>query len=175
MAAPPCPWPVARDHEARRLHRDGEADALRTSGDGGVDADDLPVEVEHGPARVAGIDGGIGLKELDAIADGDRTLEGRDAGRDGRGKAERTADRHDPLADPDRPAFAKASVGRPLASIETRAKIRFRILADHASLEAAPVGQGHGDGRDALGDVIVGHNQALGIDHEAGSHSFCSK
>src|SRR5690606_32342996 len=46
---------------------DGEADALETAGaagDGRVDADDLPADVDQRPAGVAGVDGGVDLDEV---------------------------------------------------------------------------------------------------------------
>ena len=43
---------------------DREADALRPSGDGGVDADHVAVASTSGAAGVAGIDRGVGLDEV---------------------------------------------------------------------------------------------------------------
>ena len=43
---------------------DGEAHALRASHDGGVDADDLAVEVDKRAAAVALVDGGVGLDQV---------------------------------------------------------------------------------------------------------------
>src|SRR5690606_9757639 len=54
-------------HLARHVGRNGEADADVAAGrseDGGVDADQLPAEVDQRAARVAGVDGGIGLDEV---------------------------------------------------------------------------------------------------------------
>ena len=47
------------------VDRRGEADALRAAAaDGGVDADDLAVDVEQRAAGVAEVDGGVGLDEV---------------------------------------------------------------------------------------------------------------
>src|ERR1700687_2573573 len=62
-AEPAAHHPALRDelgHDlARHVDRNGEPDALTRRHDGGIDADDAPVEVEQRPARVAGVDGGI--------------------------------------------------------------------------------------------------------------------
>src|SRR6185369_17360924 len=52
------------DHGLGELGRNGKADPDRRSGrrdQGGVDADDVTVEVEHRAAAVAHVDGGVGL------------------------------------------------------------------------------------------------------------------
>src|SRR5262249_33161056 len=52
------------DHRQRRLGRHREADADRSArrrDDRGVDADDFAVEIEQRAARVAAVDGGVGL------------------------------------------------------------------------------------------------------------------
>jgi hypothetical protein len=53
-------------HEPGHVGGDGKADADRAAGlriDGGIDADELAVEIDQGAARIAGIDGSIGLDE----------------------------------------------------------------------------------------------------------------
>src|SRR5690606_19064715 len=50
-----------------KIDRDGEANTYTTSrrtDDSAVDADEPPVEIDECPARVAGIDRGIGLNEI---------------------------------------------------------------------------------------------------------------
>ena len=54
-------------HLQRKLHRDGESDALRTAGlgnDGGVDADQVASCIHQRAARVATVDRSIGLDEV---------------------------------------------------------------------------------------------------------------
>src|SRR6201987_1969893 len=53
-------------YAARHVHRDGEADADISAAareDGGVDADQLAVQVDERKAVVALVDGGVGLEE----------------------------------------------------------------------------------------------------------------
>ena len=68
--------------------------------DGGVDADDLPVQVEERAAAVAGVDRRVGLDEVVVGAGADRArLGAHDAHRDGVAEAERIADGDDVFAD----------------------------------------------------------------------------
>ena len=81
----------------RRGH--GETDAQRTRGrragpsdDGRVDANDLTVLIEQGPAGISDVDGGIGLEEV-VIGAVERPVPGRDdAGGNGKAETVRIAD-----------------------------------------------------------------------------------
>ena len=68
------------------VDRDGEADALRVAGDGGVDADDVARGVDQRAARVAGVDRRVGLDQV-----AQRRAAGRSSDRSprGRGRAPR--------------------------------------------------------------------------------------
>src|SRR5439155_15154953 len=85
--------------------------AARGGGDGGVDADDLAVEVDEGSAAGAGVDGGVGLEEvLDADGVPERDLaaiaSADDAVRYRLIEPERTAGREQPAAHARRIAVA---------------------------------------------------------------------
>src|SRR3546814_4395779 len=87
------------------LGRDSEADAdiaARRRDKRGVDADDVAVDVEHRAARIALVDGGVGLDiAIVGTAAGNAGVQGGDdACRDGAAKAEGIADRADPVAHP---------------------------------------------------------------------------
>ena len=88
-----------RDDVADAVDRDGEADAGVAAAGGGdlrVDADHAAGGVEQRAARVAGVDGGVGLHgagDREAVGRLDLAVErGDDAGRDGAREAERAAD-----------------------------------------------------------------------------------
>ena len=99
---------------ARQVDGDGEPDVHGDArvDDRRVDADDLAPEVEQRPARVALVDGGVGLDEVlvagievaQLVADG-AVLGADDAHRDGLPEAERVADGEDVVA---RPAPARS-------------------------------------------------------------------
>ena len=107
----------------------GEADALGAGGlgvDGGVHADDLAGHIDQRPAGVAGIDGGVGLDERwnwteaavgAGLVDG-AVLGGDDAGGDGLGEAEGTADGEDPVADLRAVGVAELDGGQGLGRVD---------------------------------------------------------
>ena len=90
---------------------DGEADALVAAAvgrDGGVDADDLAVEIHQRAAAIAGIDGGVGLDEVLARGDAQAaSLRADDARRDGAFQSERIAEGQHPVAHLDVVAVAE--------------------------------------------------------------------
>ena len=102
----------------RRVARDRKADALRAHDHGGVDADHLAARGHERPARIAGIERGIGLDHVLDQAAGfraQRTPErGNHAGGDRRFKAERIADRDHKLAALERLGIAELR-GRQIA------------------------------------------------------------
>ena len=92
---------------------------LAPAADGGVDADDLAAQVEQRPARVAGVDGGVGLEEVEVPARVEpgtssrvRPLALRMPGAHGVREAERVADGDDPVAHLDRVRVAERRAGR---------------------------------------------------------------
>ena len=79
------------------LDRHREIGVLRAADAGGVDADDAAVlQADERPARVALVDGGVGLQELGAVAGGDA---GNDAARAGELQPPRMAESADRMAD----------------------------------------------------------------------------
>ena len=87
----------------RHVDRDREADAdvAARAKNRRVDSDELALEVDERPARIAEIDGGIGLNEIlvGFDAEAGATDGAHDTGGDGLAEPERVADGDDVVAD----------------------------------------------------------------------------
>ena len=94
-------WSITA-HRGLRRHREADADrAARRRDDRGVDADHLAVQVEQRAARIAAVDGGVGLDVVVVGAGIDVAVARRDdAGGHRAAEAERIADRDHPFAEP---------------------------------------------------------------------------
>src|SRR5712691_3820271 len=154
-------------------HVDGnrEADALPGRDDRGIDADDTPVEIEQRPARVARIDGRVGLDKglVGRHADSRAPRRRDDADGDGPIEAERIADGDGPLADAKLvgvPEHGRRQRARARVDLDDR-EIRLRIAAHEGCGEFAVVGQPHLDVDRAFHDVGVGQDIAAGIHDDA--------
>src|SRR5690606_24306841 len=88
------------DHVDGNSEADADVAAGRTD-DGGVDADQVAVQIHQRPARITGVDGSVGLNEvfigLDAQAGTAQCADDTGGGR--LSQPERIADRHDKIAD----------------------------------------------------------------------------
>ncbi len=136
-----------------------------------VDADHFAIEVEQRAAGIAAVDGGVGLDVVVIGARGDVAVARRDdAGRHRAAEAERIADRDHPFAEPQLVGIAEFHRDQRLARLEFQHRqIGLLVDADHFGLELAAVVH---DDVDLVGigdDVIVGHDDARGIDDEAGA------
>ena len=81
------------------VDRDRKPDPLTGGDDGGVDAHDLPLQVDQGAAAVAGVDGGVGLDEVVIGARADHPAFGADdSGGHRLFQSEGTSDGHHPVA-----------------------------------------------------------------------------
>ena len=96
----------ADDRPRRGVDRHGQPEA--DTRDRGVDPDDPPASIGQRPAGVAGVERRVGLDDVldeparPAVPRRERPAErAHDAGRDAAGEAERVADRHDQLPDPE--------------------------------------------------------------------------
>src|SRR2546425_2507935 len=99
---------VDRDRERQAHEAAGAAVDLR------IDADHFAAHVEQRPARVAGVDGDVGLDEGDEVLLRQRApLGADDAGGGGGLEAEGRADRHHPFADLQLARVAEAHGGQP--------------------------------------------------------------
>ena len=63
-AANPAVANQLRRDEPRRVARDREAEALCRHDDRGIDSDDVAARVDQRPARVAGVERGVGLDDV---------------------------------------------------------------------------------------------------------------
>src|SRR5207237_2208155 len=86
------------------VRRQGKADAVVVAGRSGdlrVDADHFAAHVDERAARIAAIDGGVGLQEVLEVGRGNRgaLARGDDAGSDGLIKSEGRADGEHAIAD----------------------------------------------------------------------------
>ena len=160
------------DHGLRR-HRKADADrAARGRDDQRVDADHLAVEVEQRAAGIAAVDGGVGL-DVAVIGTGIDVAVARrdDAGGDGAAEAERIADRDHPFAEPQLVGIAELHRDQRLRrrlELQHR-QIGLLVDADQLGLDLGAVVH---DDVDLVGigdDVIVGHDDARGVDDEAGA------
>ena len=162
------------EHRAGERGRDGKADADAAAGrreDRRVDADDLAGHVEQRAAGVAAVDRRVGLEEfvvgslIDVAGAG-----GQDAGGDGPAEAERIADRHHPVADPQGVGVAEAGGGQRLVGLDAQQRqIGQRIGADQFGLKDGVVVERHLDLVGVGHDMVVGDDQTAGIDDEAGA------
>ena len=166
--------PELIDHAGHRLRGHREADADRAAGgrdDQGVDADHFAVEVEQRAAGIAAVDGGVGLDVVVIGTRGDIAVARRDdAGRHRAAEAERIADRDHPFAEPQLVGIAELHRGQRLVRLELQHReIGLLVDADDVGLELAAVVHDDVDLVGIRDDVIVGHDDAGGIDDEAGA------
>ena len=159
--------------------RDGEADVLRRLRvrDRRVDPEHLAVGVEERAARVARVDGRVGLEHADERRAGvgvDRAVR---AGDDPPGHAqpaferERVADRDDLVADLSGVGVAELDAREPDAVDLEHGEVGRRVGADDLRRLRVAVGERHLDLVRTLGDVVVGDDVAVVGDHEAGARS----
>ncbi|MCH8134194.1 MAG: hypothetical protein IIA30_16735 [Myxococcales bacterium] len=164
----------------------------RLAGDGGVDSDDLPSEVHHRPAGIAGVDHGVRLDEvLDRVSgvaprrlvlpeSAGKQLKGTPESADDphghrviQGRASATeagvADGHDPLPDTEIGGAPEVELGQPRCVDLDHRNVRERIPSHHLGLERAPILKKNGEKVRALDDVVVGQDVTILGDDESAS------
>src|SRR5271165_3559428 len=156
----------------------GKANALiaaRAGVDGGVDADHLAIHVDQRAARVAGVNGGVGLDERLELAPGDdvASLGGDDAGGHGFLETEGAAHGEHPVAHFHGVRVAQLGGRQRLLGVNLDDRqIGFLVHADHDSVighGGGIVHQLHADAIGLLHHVVVGDDVTLGIDDDAGT------
>ncbi len=163
----------------RDADRDGESDPLCILIDGGVDADDLAGAVDQRPARVARVDGGIGLDQVvELLCARLRGVPGHDLPAQARDYAgghrvleltQRVADGDGQLPLLEVGAGAQGD-GRQAAGVNLDdGQVGQRIDAVDLARQLPAVGQDHGDLGRVLDDVAVGQDPALGVVDESGA------
>ena len=124
-----------------------------------------------GAAGVAGVDGGVDLQKIVERPGADIAApRGDDAGGHGGADAERVADGQDPVADLDLPAITPVHVGELLVGGDADdGDVGDRVDAHDPAGQIFAVLQGNRDARGPADDVAVGHDDAGGVDDEAGA------
>src|SRR5699024_8291573 len=132
---------VVNRHHQVAGNREANADiATGARQDGGVDADQFAVQIDQRAARVAGVDGGVGLNEVfEAIPEAVATEAADDAGGDGLGQAERVADGNDEVADPQLVRVGYRQFGQVVGVDLYHRHVGRRRAADQLGLEFAVV------------------------------------
>ncbi|KPY93045.1 Uncharacterized protein ALO94_05565 [Pseudomonas syringae pv. spinaceae] len=156
----------------RQLGRDSEADALRAAGlgkDRGIDADQIASGIHQRTARVAGVDGCVGLNEVFIRVQAQLvTPSGADdAHRHGLADAERVADGQCHVADTNA-VGARDGNGWQVFQIDFQdRKVGFRVVANDSGDGFAAVLERHHDLVRASGDVVIGQDVAFRAHHHA--------
>ncbi len=166
--------PELIDHAGHRLrgHRKADADrAARRRDDQRVDADHFAIEIKQRTAGIAAVDGGVGLDVAVVGAGVDVAVARRDdAGGDRAAEAERIADRDHPFAEAQFVGIAELDCDQRLWRLEFQhRKIGLLVDADQLGLDLGAVVHDDVDFVGVGNDVIVGDDDAGGIDDEAGA------
>src|SRR5215467_6057196 len=159
------------DHRKRSLRWHREADADGSAGgrdDCSVDADDLALEVEQWTARIAAIDGGVGLDVVVVGTGVDVAIARRDdAGRDSAAEAERVADRDHPFAEPQTVGIPELDRLELLVGLDAQEReVGLLILPDQLGLDPRAIIEDDGNLVGVGDDVIVGDHDASRVDDE---------
>ena len=93
-------------------------------------------------------------------------------GRDRRFKPERTADGHDELADAQGRRVAQLGVRQPAGFRLNDGEVGPRVVADDAAGQFLAVAEADADAVVALDDVMVGEQEAVGREEDAGAGAF---
>jgi hypothetical protein len=161
------------DDAFHHIDGNGEADAdtaARTRIDRRIDADQPPVEIDERAARIARIDRRIRLNEESVVADaGLRARQRRnDALRHRLADAEGIADRDDEIAHFNRVRIAKLEHRESLVALDLEhGQIRARIAQHDLGFEFAMIRQRDLHLRHPLDDMMIGDDEAGGIDDDA--------
>jgi hypothetical protein len=153
----------------------GETDAVGTAGAAeycGVDADQTTVHVDQSAAGIAGIDRGIGLDEGAEIRHADAVAGkcGNNAAGHGLTDAEGVADGQNDVAHFNQVCVAKFDDRkRPIAFDLQDREVEALILEQDTALKLAPVGKRHTNIIGAFDDVVVGHDDAVLLNDDAGA------
>ena len=163
-------------HIAWDRKTDAGTDATRSC-EGRVDAHGLAIEIQERAARVARVDGRIGLyeileAEIPAEVQTVASLGADDAERDGMAEAEGIADGQDPLADLQCVRVGQFDEGKRFIAIDLRyGHIRGRIGPNHFRFQFLAVGQCHFDHAifGIADEVVVGQQVPIRGNDEAGA------
>ncbi len=169
------------DHVAGEVGGNGQAQAdvaghaaLRVEA-GGIDADQLALQVDQRATGVARIDRRIGLDEVLVAQPADAAAAHRrnDTRGNGLAEAERVADGHHEVAYAQLVAVAELDVGQVLRRDADQRDVGVAVRAEELGLDRAPVRQCHLYVIGVVDDMVVGQHQALlGVDDHARAQRF---
>src|SRR5262245_26024900 len=165
------------DDLLRQVDRDGEPDAdvaAAAAEDRGVDPDGFTTCIQKRSARVARVDGRVGLDEVVVGTLVDVSPErAHDPGRHGVLEPERIPDRNHPLLDLHVGRVTERHGREPRRPMDLDQRdVGLLIPADDLGLELLARGQAHDDLVGVLDHVVVGEDEPVGVDHEARSEAL---
>ena len=135
-----------------------------------IDAHHLTAHIDQWPARIAGVDGHIGLDEGQIVAR--VALLGTDnAGRDRVVQTKGRADGHDPFAHFEAVDVADFDHGQTSGLDLDHGHIAAFVHAHNAGLELALIGQSHQHLVSTVHHMGIGHDEAIGGQDEARTHA----
>src|SRR6516165_4775410 len=166
--------PELIDHAGHDPGRHGKADTDRAAGrrdDQRVDADDFAIEIEQRATGIAPVDRRVGLDEVVVRPGGDVAVARRDdAGRHRAAQAERIADGDHPFAEPQLVGIAEFHRHQRFRRLEFQHReVGLLVDADDLRPDLAAVVEDDVDLVGVRNHVIVGHDDARGVDDEAGA------
>ena len=160
----------------RHVGGDGEADAHIAAGggeNGGVDADQLAVEIDQRAAGVARVNGGVGLNEVLVALDAQAGAAQRrhDAGGHRLPEAEGVADGDHEITDLEAGGIGDADLRQVLGAFQFQHRqVHFLVQAHQFRGQLTAVDQGHFDVVGVARHMGVGEHVALvGVDDHAGA------
>ncbi len=163
---------------ASHVGGDGEADtdvAATPGEECGVDTDQLAAQIDQRPARIAGVDGGIGLDEvLEAGATDTAATEGTDNTAGHRlTQTERVPDGDHEVADAQGVGIRQRDRLQVVRVDSDHGDVGGRVGTHHLGLVLAPVMERNQDGVGTRDHVAVGENGAgIGIHDDAGAQAL---
>ena len=136
-----------------------------------VDAHDFAVEVHQRAARVARVDRRIGLQEIGPAAGGqDAGLAADNARTDRQIEVEGMPDGQYPIADLQLVAVAQGGGGQAAVGLDPQhGKVGLLVGLDVGGTKLLAVGEFHQDFIGPFDNMIVGEDDALGVDNDAGT------
>src|SRR5216684_2287455 len=153
-------------------HREPDADgAARRRDDRRVDSDDLAFEIEQRTARIAPVDGGVGLDVIVIRPRIDVAVARRYvSGRDGTAEVVFISDRYHPFTKPQLFRVTELDRCKRFLRLDPQqGKIDLGVAAENFSLETRTVIEDDGHLVGIGDDVIIGHHDSGRIDDEAGA------
>ena len=159
---------------AGQVDRNGEAKTRTGAGaHQGVDADDLTIGIDQWSTGVTGVDGSVGLDQLQSLVREAQAVDvavqaADDAEGDGAFQPEGSAQGDRPVPHIHQLGIPQRSLGRQLPAFELHERqIRDRIDAHHLTIQLIAIGQGDAHRLHPIHHVGVGQNQSIGINHHA--------